>query len=280
MAQYCSKAGERLLVRVLTGLVGIPILLAVIYLGHWPLFALVAGMGLIGFHEYKRLWVAKGVHVPYVLGGLFCFGLYTWAVLTPGNANVLGALFAAAALAVLTWLVFTYPKRTIVDAMVTLGGIVYVGWLLSHLLLLRNLTGGTGWDLGLKWLALALFCTWAADSFAYFVGMSMGRRKLAPQISPGKSVEGVIGGAAAAVVVGWVMSPVVGIVGWQGGLLGLLISPVSVVGDLAESALKRYVGAKDSGSLLPGHGGILDRFDSSLFVFPFVYYVATLLFGR
>lgn len=269
-----------MLVRVLTGLVGIPVLLAVVYLGHWPLFVLVAGMGLIGFHEYKRLWAAKGVHVPYALGGLFCLGFYVWAALASGNGTVLGALFAGAALSVLGWLVFQYPKRSILDALVTLSGIVYVGWLLSHLLLLRNLTGGTGWDPGLKWLALALFCTWAADSFAYFVGMSMGRRKLAPQISPGKSVEGAIGGAAGAVVVGWVMSSVVGIAGWQGGLLGLLISPVSVVGDLAESALKRYVGVKDSGKLLPGHGGVLDRFDSSLFVLPFVYYVATLLFGR
>jgi len=269
-----------LLVRVLTGLVGIPLILSVIYLGHWPLFALVAGMGLIGFHEYVRLWAAKGVHVPYLLGAVFCLGLYAWAGLAPNNATILGALFAGAALSTLSWLVLHYPKRSVTDAAATLVGIVYVGWLFSHWLLLRNLSGGTGWDLGLKWLALALFCTWAADSLAYFVGMSMGRRKLAPQISPGKSVEGAAGGAIGGVVVGWLMGGFVGIPSWQGAILGLLISPVSVLGDLAESALKRYVGVKDSGNLLPGHGGILDRFDSSLFVLPFVYYVASLLIMR
>lgn len=265
-----------MLARIITGVVGIPLFLGFLYAGQWPLLALVAGMGLIGFHEYTRMWQAKGVHLPYWLGGIAVLALQVWAALAPENAAYLGAIFAGTGLAVLIWLIFTYRRHNIVDAFMTIAGVVYVGWLLSHLLLLRG--SGTGWDLGLKWLTLAFFCTWAADSVAYFAGRAFGKRKLAPDISPKKSVEGAIGGAIATVLVGWFWGPVIGIAPWQGALVACFAFVVSVLGDLAESALKRYTGVKDSGALLPGHGGVLDRFDSSLFVLPFVYYVARLFF--
>ncbi len=267
-----------MLVRILTGLVGIPVFLLLLYLGKWPLFALVAGMGLIGFHEYTRIWRAKGVHVAYLLGSAATLAFLAWAFLAPGNGVVLGAILSATAIAVLTWLLVNYGERTVVDALVTIAGVVYVGFMLSHLLLLRGLGEGTGWDLGLKWVAFAFFCTWAADSFAYFVGMAIGKRKLAPKISPGKSIEGVLGGSVGAVFVGSLWAPHAGIASWQGAVIALILSVISVAGDLAESALKRYAGVKDSGNLLPGHGGVLDRFDSSLFVLPFVYYVVRLIF--
>lgn len=267
-----------MLVRILTGLVGIPVFLTLLYLGKWPLFALVVGMGLIGFREYSRMWRIKGVQVAYELGSVLTLAFLLWAFLAPGSAVVLGAVLAGSAVAILTWLLLRFAERNVTDALVTVAGVVYVGFLLSHLLLLRSLGGGTGWDLGLKWVGLAFFCTWAADTFAYFVGMTVGKRKLAPKISPGKSVEGLLGGSVGAIAVGWFWAPVVGIALWQGAAIGFVISLISVAGDLSESALKRYVGVKDSGHLLPGHGGVLDRFDSSLFVLPFVYYVARLIF--
>jgi phosphatidate cytidylyltransferase len=268
-----------MLVRILTGLVGIPIFLGLLYVGWWPLFALVAGMGLIGFHEYVRMWEHKGIHVARIPGYLAVLGLMLWAYLAPDNAVLLGAVFAAAGLAVLTWLIFRYNERNVLDALVTLAGIVYVGYLMTHLLLIRGLGGdGRGWDLGLKWLSFAFFATWAADSLAYFVGRAFGKRKLAPNISPNKSVEGAVGGGVSTLVVGALYAQVVGIASWQGALIALGAFALSVLGDLAESALKRFTGVKDSGNLLPGHGGVLDRFDSSLFVLPFVYYVARLFF--
>ncbi|HYF95543.1 MAG TPA: phosphatidate cytidylyltransferase [Symbiobacteriaceae bacterium] len=265
-------------VRILTGLVGIPIFLGLLYVGSWPLFVLVAGMGLIGFHEYVQMWQHKDVHIARA-GFLAVLGLLLWAFLTPENAVLLGAIFAASGLTVLTWLIFRFQERNIIDALVTLAGIMYVGWLMAHLLLLRQLGGtGTGWDAGLKWLSFAFFSTWVADSLAYFTGMAFGKRKLAPVISPKKSVEGAVGGGVSTLLVGALYAPVVGISAWQGALIALGAFALSVLGDLAESALKRYTGVKDSGSLLPGHGGVLDRFDSSLFVLPFVYYVARLFF--
>jgi phosphatidate cytidylyltransferase len=267
-----------MLVRILTGLVGIPLFLGLLYVGKWPLFALVAGMGLIGFHEYTRMWKAKGVTVAQVPGYLAVLALLVWAYLTPGNGTWLGAILSAAVIATLTWVLFRFEQRTIVDAVTTIGGVVYVGFLLTHLLMLRGLGQGTGFDLGLKWIMLAFFCTWAADSLAYFAGKAFGKRKLAPLISPKKSVEGAIGGGVGAVIVGWLMAPVVGIAVWQGALIAAFVFVLSILGDLSESALKRYTGIKDSGNILPGHGGVLDRFDSSLFVLPFVYYVARLFF--
>ncbi|MFZ5828189.1 MAG: phosphatidate cytidylyltransferase [Bacillota bacterium] len=279
LGQSSSKAGDILLARILTGLVGIPLFLGLLYLGKWPLLALVAGMGLIGFHEYTRMWRVKGIQVPFLLGGAATLATVLWAGLVPANGGYLGAILSATAAMLLSWVLFRYEERTIVDGLVTLAGVLYVGFLLSHLLLLRGLGEGTGWDLGLKWVSFAFFCTWAADTFAYFVGVAIGRRKLAPKISPGKSVEGVLGGSLGAVIVGFLWAPVIGIAAWQGALIGLVISFISVLGDLTESALKRHAGVKDSGNLLPGHGGVLDRFDSSLFVLPFVYYIATLLYG-
>lgn len=264
-----------MLVRILTGLVGMPIILGLLYLGKWPLLAFVAGMGLVGFHEYARMWAAKGIHSSLPLGGGATLALILWAGLAPQQGGYLGAILAGTVIVTLSWVLFRFEERSVVDGFATLGGVLYVGFLFSHLLLLRGLDQGTGWDAGLKWVLFAILCTWAADIFAYFVGMAIGKRKLAPKISPKKSVEGFAGGAAAAVVVGFLCAPLVSIPAWEAALLALLIAGISVLGDLAESALKRYVGVKDSGSILPGHGGILDRFDSSLFVLPFVYYIVT-----
>jgi len=236
-------------------------------------------MGLIGFYEYARMWRSKQIHVPLALGAPLLLAMYAWAFLAPSSGALLGAITAAAVIAVMVWLLFHYGNRTVADAAVTLFGILYLG-LFSHLLLLRGLGAGSGWDMGLRWVSLALVCVWVGDSFAYFIGIRYGRRKLAPAISPNKSWEGAIAGGVSTVVAGWLWSPVVGVAPWEAALVAAGAFCLSVLGDLTESALKRYTGVKDSGKLLPGHGGVLDRFDSALFVWPFVYYVVIFLFQR
>jgi len=236
-------------------------------------------MGLIGFYEYARMWRSKQVHVPLALGAPVLLALYAWAFLAPASSALLGAVAAAAVIGVMIWLVLHYGNRSVLDAAVTLFGIFYLG-LFSHLLLLRGLGEGTGWDAGLRWVSLALLCTWVGDSCAYFFGIRFGKRKLAPSISPNKSWEGAIAGGVSTVLAGSLWAPVVGAAAWQTALVAAGAFCLSVLGDLTESALKRYAGVKDSGKLLPGHGGMLDRFDSSLFVWPFVYYVAIFLFQR
>jgi len=203
--------------------------------------------------------------------------LCAWAFLAPGNAPLLGAIVTAILLTAFGWLIFRYRDHTVQEALVTVAGIFYVGWLLCHLLLLRGLGSGTGWDTGFRWLILAFLCTWVGDSVAYFVGINLGRHKLAPGISPNKSVEGAVGGGIGTVAVGWLWGPLVGVAPWLGALITAGAYVFSVLGDLTESALKRYAGVKDSGRILPGHGGVLDRFDSSLFVLPYIYYIALLV---
>ena len=150
----------------------------------------------------------------------------------------------------------------------TAGGALYLGIGLAGLAAL--------WAGAHRWLLAAILATWAADTVAYLVGSLVGRHKVAPRISPGKSWEGSLAGfAAAAAVVGLL----VGDAGMPAIVVGLGLGPVALAGDLFESWLKRRAGAKDSGALLPGHGGILDRIDSLLFVGPFVVLVLVVLGG-
>jgi phosphatidate cytidylyltransferase len=156
----------------------------------------------------------------------------------------------------------------------SLFGVVFIGWGLSHLILLRNLAEG-------KWYIFFLcFLVWIGDSAAMYVGHSLGQRKLVPTISPGKTWEGAVGG-----VVGGVLAAVLSarllvphLLLWQTVVLGLSISVAAQISDLGESLIKRYAGVKDSGGLIPGHGGVLDRIDSLLFAAPTMFYTLDFFF--
>ncbi len=153
-------------------------------------------------------------------------------------------------------------------------GPVYVGFLLGHGLAMRDLTGGDG-DLGRAWLLFTLLVVFACDTGAFAVGRLVGRHPMAPRLSPNKTWEGAAGGFAvsvgAALLVGVVFDLTVPL--WQQALIGAVASVAAQAGDLTESALKRAANVKDSGSIMPGHGGILDRMDSILFALPAVFYM-------
>jgi phosphatidate cytidylyltransferase len=170
----------------------------------------------------------------------------------------------------LIWLIFRSPvKDAAINWVWILGGIIYIGWMLSHLIPLRGLEAGRDWVL------LALFATFAADTAAFFSGRSLGRHSLASKIRPGKTWEGAVGGFLGAIVGALILAtilPQITIQYWQVVLLGALIGIFSQLGDLAESMLKRGIGVKDAGKLIPGHGGILDRLDSIIFTVVVVYY--------
>lgn len=257
--------------RILSALLGIPVLLAVAYLGGLYLATVVGVLIIIGTGEFIRL--ARAIRLqPHrlmtSLGGLsFLVGAYlsSRGLISP---DWLAPVLLAVVGVNLGLLVITYPRYTLSDSAVGVFGSVYVGWLLSHLFLLRDLA-----PQGFDYLLLTLILTWSTDTGAYFTGRAIGRRKLAPQVSPNKTLEGALGGVAGSLLAAMLLyyyKPVFPLELCLG--LGILVSILGQFGDLVESALKRLSGIKDSGHLIPGHGGVLDRFDSLLLTGPAVYY--------
>jgi phosphatidate cytidylyltransferase len=181
---------------------------------------------------------------------------------------------ALAAVFPFLWLILRGDSEgALPDWLHTVSGVLYVGWLGSHLVLLRHL------DNGRDWVYLAVFATFANDTSAYFVGRAIGRTRLVPRISPGKTVEGSLGGilfgALGVVLLNYALGLRLDV--WPLIPLAVLVPVAAQLGDLAESLIKRGAGVKDAGVLVPGHGGFLDRLDSVLFTIPVVYYYARLV---
>jgi phosphatidate cytidylyltransferase len=257
--------------RVATAAVAIPAILAALFLGPPALLVgLVAVALLIGLWEFFGLARARSLQ-PFRATGLLVTALLFVEVAYPGWAGA--PVWPLGALLLLT---VTLAQRrelteTVPAAAVTLLGSVYLGALGGAIAGLRTLSpsGEGAWRVVM--LLAVIMC---ADTAAFFVGHTWGRRRLAPSVSPGKTVEGAIGGllggALGAVAVRALGLPEVPL--RDAVLLGVLVAALGIVGDLDESLLKRWAGVKDSGTLFPGHGGMLDRLDSLLFGAPVLYY--------
>ncbi len=266
-------------------IVGIPVVLGALYLGGWTLGVLMALVAGVATAEFYALGRARGARPFALVGVTASMGLVLLAAWAPAVVELAPAAFVlviALALGLPALSVWSrWPGGTPAqDSAVTLLGVLYVGGALAFVPILRALPTALIPELGSRWWAgafvlLPLLATWAGDSAAYFVGRAVGRHKLAPLASPGKTVEGALAGLAGAALAG------AALVGWSGANLealnlgpvagawmGLVVGAAAQVGDLAESVLKREAGVKDSGRLLPGHGGMLDRVDSLLFAFP------------
>jgi phosphatidate cytidylyltransferase len=247
--------------------------LLLVYGPAWAFFLLVSGIVVLGLREY------------YQLVGLGGEGRVVWAGVGFGWVLCLAFFLAGTALAalvvVLMLLVFVVEGlvsgRAHEEAVRVLAagvlGVFYVGWLLSYLVWIRALPNGE------RYIIILMLAIWCGDTAAYYWGSAFGKRKLAPRISPGKTVEGagacVVGALAGALLARWWFLPHLPL--GQACAVGLLTGVIGQVGDASESVLKRRAGVKDSGALIPGHGGVLDRVDSILFAAPAVYYLLTLL---
>ena len=268
--------------RVITALWGIPLLIAAIWFEQpLPWFTvLIAIWGMLAFHEFYRL-VAGSRKLPFPYSEL----VLTLLFIISRNAELLDViesdflvifiptilLFSSLEPLIWHWIFpHWYKGISFFKVVLITVGILYAGWLLGHLVALRGLEDGR------NWVFFALFITFASDTAAFFVGRALGRHKLAPAISPGKTWEGAIGGVLGAIIVSLFFTLNTTFVlplSWgQAVILGLLVSIFGQLGDLTESLFKRYTGVKDSGSVLPGHGGFLDRMDSVVFAGAVVYY--------
>lgn len=255
-----------------------------------PTFAVLVGiLAVLGYLELRALFRYRS-YQPWLVGVVFVvlfvvahlYGAGSPSELTAWTFLVI-ALFGAVAIAVfLEQGMRRRPLPAVLGAVFTLGGALYLGYFFGFLIELWLATDAAtrGWLGTLPvWLLLALVPTWAADVAAYVVGARMGRRKIAPRISPGKTWEGTFAGFAAAAVAVLLIASSAGIKTGPTLLLAVLVGPVGFASDLLESAIKRAAGAKDSGTLLPGHGGVLDRIDSLIFVAPAVAFVLWLARG-
>jgi len=256
--------------RVITALWGIPLLIAAIWFDEpLPWFTiLVAIWGMLAVFEFCKM-VDSSKAPPLTYFGLIWTLLF---ILSPhfNYDFLMPLLLTSAVILSLIWLLLR-PQRegAYIGWAWTIAGILYVGWLLSYLVALRL-------DSGRNWVFFALFTTFGSDTTAFFVGRALGRHHLAPHISPGKTWEGTIAGVFGAIIVSLLFiipSPLSLPLSYgQAIFLGLLVSILGQLGDLVESLLKRNMGVKDSGKLIPGHGGVLDRMDSIVFAGIVVYY--------
>lgn len=254
--------------RILTGLVLAPIIAYSVLWGPALLFlAVLSVIAVFCFWEYRGLVAAHGFDPPGVAG--FAAGLVV--LLAPLNAIfpvILALLFLALVLRL------EDLAKALPSAGSAILGILYVfgGWRTA-----RELR-----DISVWWLFLALSLNWVGDTMAYYTGRAFGRHKMAPSVSPGKTWEGAAGSVVASVAYAVVYAHFLlpGVSALESILVGLIGNVAGQVGDLVESALKRGCGVKDSGNLLPGHGGWLDRVDSSLFSVPAVYLLVNSLNWR
>jgi phosphatidate cytidylyltransferase len=268
---------------------GIPLALYVCWAGGWPLAATLAVVAALGAREFFLLTEEGGIRALSWIGiagsvalVLVAGGHRSLASAGPWAFGVLMGVFLLSAISAI-WL--RWPEGNPLTAIpITLTGVLYTGGTLSFGLFIRHLPdfhpmAGEGWPLqGMILLAFAIAATWTCDSAAYFIGYAWGNRKLIPAVSPGKTIVGGVAGLGAAALTGGGLggtilslhpNPMVSAA--LGAGVGLIIGLGAQLGDLVESVMKREAGVKDSGSLLPGHGGILDRFDALFFSLPFAY---------
>ena len=263
-----------------------------------PVFALLmASLGVLGYREYMQLAARLDGRLSIPATGYAIVAAFAAGGILADQPGIAVAISAAAVGAPLVALLLRDdPAQRFVGWTLAAAGSLYLGLPIYAAVALRSTRGtiDTGWlrDLagvaslawsslprGLAWILVIVLCTWANDTTAYLVGRSWGRRPLLPRVSPKKTIEGSAGGLAGAAVAGGLGVAIFGLgLPPAGGMtLGLTLGAVGQVGDLAESLLKREARVKDSGTLIPGHGGVLDRIDALLFALPVGWFLAALI---
>ena len=259
--------------RALTALVLVPVAVySVLFSPPQFFLVVVAAFAVLCFREYARIMDAHAM--PGYVAGLLI-------LLAPLNQAALIMFLTALAALCLTISAEDFGKGAARAGALVLGVAYIFGSWKTSVLLVEDVNSPAAWNIsaGRHWLMFSLMVNWIGDTGAYYVGRKFGRHKLAPQVSPGKSWEGAAASSVTSAIFGLIYLPLAipGVSLWVAGTIALVANAAGQVGDLAESALKRGAGVKDSGTLLPGHGGMLDRLDSSLFAMPVVYTLVMLL---
>lgn len=260
--------------RVISGLAMVPLLIVFYFGGYW-LMGLVLLVSILGIKEFYNGFEHMDIHPSLPVGYAsiaVLYGVNAYMYYMGDFNNVFMMAWIALVIMAGSLTMFKMDKVKPVDAMATIVGVIYVVFFAFHVVLVDELDNLSI----MKWLIL--LTAFGSDIFAYFTGMLIGKHKLCPSLSPKKTIEGAIGGVVGSAL----LSTLFGFLFAKQYLvhfiiIGVLASPVSMLGDLTASAYKRHMGIKDYGDLIPGHGGIMDRFDSVLFTAPFVYYYVVIV---
>jgi len=266
--------------RLIYGALGVILAIAVITLCPSYIIGICVGvLSLIALGEFYTVTGLWGKKSPATIAGmLFCVVCTSFATLwSAASINLIAYCIIALVFVLMVFMVLFHGKFSFADAAISLLGTVYITVFFLHVLFARQLEFG-------KILIWVLFIpAWATDTFAYFCGRAFGKHKLCPSVSPKKTVEGAIGGVVGCIVCVMLYVYIISkSCGMQSNLanaaiLALAASVFSQFGDLAASCIKREYGVKDYGNLIPGHGGILDRFDSTILIAPLIYYMLSAL---
>lgn len=261
-----------MLKRVISGVIGIPILIGIVYYGGLTLFLSVMAVCLMGLREFYQAVAVKEIKTINLVG-------YISAIMILSSFYYAFSVNYLLFTIVLTFLLLSIiillnTKYTVLDGTITFIGIIYVALFLGHVILISRTSNSIA-------IWLVFITAFGTDTFAYFSGYFFGKRKLCPHISPKKTVEGAIGGMIGTIV----FSGVFGYIFLRDHLTAVLLigfvgSIFSQAGDLTASLIKRRVGIKDFGNIMPGHGGVLDRFDSIIFTAPVVYYFLAFMINK
>ena len=254
--------------RLISGIVLVLIALLTICTGNIVLFMTLLAVSLIGTQELYKAMKVREEHFTLleIAGYIGIIGYYLCLLLAPEYQ--LMELIGALVLLMFVY-VFTFPKYHAEQIMAAMFGIIYVGVMLSFIYQTRCLDGGA------YHVWLIFISSWGCDTCAYWVGIMMGKHKMTPELSPKKTKEGAVGGILGAALLGAIYGAVTGGTVWA--LICAVGGMISMIGDLSASAIKRNQGIKDYGDLIPGHGGILDRFDSVIFTAPNIYFLCVTL---
>ena len=271
-----------MLTRIITGVVGIALAACVIQTGGL-LFALAALLlAILAWVEYVKAFRQKGEHLTFLLGLVGLVGL--WGSAWLGLAEAQTAVVTLVVLTIFLETVLLHDKVSFPAAALSAAGVMYLGLPFAHLISLRGMgaelpaivTSLGNFEPGCALVWIMFIGTWSSDSFAYFVGSAIGKHKLCPSISPNKTIEGALGAVVGTTAMTMALGVLFGFPLHLMAVLGILIAIFGTLGDLVESVAKRHTGIKDSGNIIPGHGGVWDRFDSVLFTAPVVYYFTIL----
>jgi len=268
---------NKLFERILSGIVLVIITISSLWVGSWYLFGVCVFISLVGMMELYRI---IGIHKQLIgiIGYLSAIVYYICVYFNYQQYSLL--ILLASLMLIMTAYVISFPKYKTEEAIMVFFGICYIAVMLSYIYQTRVIENG----IYVVWIIF--ICSWGNDTFAYFTGVLFGKHKMAPKLSPKKSVEGAIGGvvgaAALGAVYGYFVSEKLTMVSnpiFVFAVASATGAVLSIVGDLAASAIKRNHNVKDYGKLIPGHGGILDRYDSVIFTAPVVFWVVYFLSG-